>query len=261
MAVGRAGSSVTWDTISRLVGKPNVAYEYTGGSMEKSERFFQSIDPAIAQQWASLHLCEVQHLSRVEGSGIAGFQWKPYFNTFRKHPMAFAALQEMSERRNPRIRIIYLTRNALDREISNIKHRGHIRTNEVPAHCPAGDEECAKKHAALGTGVFVPTDKLVNHLRQLRAKENEIIDVLGHVGIKFISIKYEKLYDRGDNVDEWKRIFRFLERGPTSNLTIQQVHEAFSMERTSSKSHKDIIANYDEVKQVLTGTEFEQLLH
>jgi len=72
ISTGRAGSSVTWDTVTRLVGKPNVAFEYTGGNRTKSQIFFDSIDPIVGKQWASLQLCQIQTHERVNGSGICG---------------------------------------------------------------------------------------------------------------------------------------------------------------------------------------------
>jgi len=72
ISTGRAGSSVTWDTVTRLVGRANVAFEYTGGNRTKSQIFFDSIDPEVGDQWASLHLCEIQAHERVNGSGICG---------------------------------------------------------------------------------------------------------------------------------------------------------------------------------------------
>lgn len=72
ISTGRAGSSVTWDTVTRLVGRPNVAFEYTGGNRTKSQIFFDSIDPLVGAQWASLQLCQIQAHERVVGSGICG---------------------------------------------------------------------------------------------------------------------------------------------------------------------------------------------
>jgi len=72
ISTGRAGSSVTWDTVTRLIGKPNVAFEYTGGNRTKSQIFFDSINPKVGDQWASLELCRIQAHERVEGSGICG---------------------------------------------------------------------------------------------------------------------------------------------------------------------------------------------
>jgi len=188
-----------------------------------------------------------------------GFQWKPYFQTFKHHPLSRAALEEMANRTHPTIRFIFLTRNPLDRAISNIKHRGHVRSPDLPAHCAKNDTECVSKHARLGRGVHLPTDDLVHHLREAHKKDEFIEETLKTVGAKFVRVSFERLYDQ-DDIDEWKKILRFLERGPMHNLTISQVHNAFAIQRTSSRSHQDVLSNYEDIKKTLNGTEFETLL-
>ena len=84
MGLGRSGSSVTWDTMARLTGEANVAYEVTGGNMTKSKRFFDSIDPDLGSYWAIDRLCHIQKRVMIENphSGIAGFQWRVYAHHF-----------------------------------------------------------------------------------------------------------------------------------------------------------------------------------
>ena len=64
---GRSGSSVTWDTISRLTGDPSIAFEFTGGNLTQSVNFFNSIRPGLGVKWASYRLCQVQHRRKVRG--------------------------------------------------------------------------------------------------------------------------------------------------------------------------------------------------
>jgi hypothetical protein len=117
MALGRSGSSVTWNTLSLLTGDKTVAYEITGGNQNKSIDFFNSIPDHIGERWASLRLCNIQqrHMSKSKEDGnrysIVGFQWKPYFASF-DHPYALSGLQRLAD---DRIKVIYLTRNPLDR--------------------------------------------------------------------------------------------------------------------------------------------------
>jgi hypothetical protein len=117
MALGRSGSSVTWNTLSLLTGDKTIAYEVTGGNQNKSIDFFNSIPDDINERWASLRLCNIQHrhmnMSKIDGNhySIVGFQWKPYFATF-DHPYAMSGLQRLAD---DRIKVIYLTRNPLDR--------------------------------------------------------------------------------------------------------------------------------------------------
>ena len=77
MALGRSGSSITWDTMARLTGDANIAYEVTGGNQTKSKLFFNSINPDIGSLWPIQRLCQIQErvMSQTSHSGIAGFQW------------------------------------------------------------------------------------------------------------------------------------------------------------------------------------------
>jgi len=165
----------------------------------------------------------------------------------------------MANRTQPIIRFIFLTRNGLDRAISNKKHEGHIRSPDLPAHCAKNDTDCLSKHARLGSGVELPTEDLVHHLREAQRKDDYVEATLKSVGANYVRVSFERLYDQED-IDEWKKILRFLGRGPMNNLTISQVRDTFSIQRTSSRSHKDILSNYLEVKEVLKGTELESLL-
>jgi hypothetical protein len=117
MAFGRSGSSVTWNTLSRLVGDATIAYEITGGNQNKSIEFFNSIPHSIHENWATLRLCNIQRrhmkMSKKDRKqySVVGFQWKPYFATF-DHPYSISGLQKLADER---IKVVFLTRNSLDR--------------------------------------------------------------------------------------------------------------------------------------------------
>ena len=101
----------------------------------------------------------------------------------------------MTNRIYPFIRFVFLTRDALDRTISNIKHKGHIRSPDLPAHCSKNDTDCLSKHACLGTGVHAPAQK----------KDNFVEETLKSVGATKVLESFEKLYDQ-EVIDEWKKI-------------------------------------------------------
>ena len=75
ISLGRSGSSVTWDTMSALTGERTVAYEVTGGSAKKNERFFRNIRWELGSRWAVCELCSIQKKWPTD-AGIIGFQWK-----------------------------------------------------------------------------------------------------------------------------------------------------------------------------------------
>jgi len=262
MSLGRSGSSVTWDTIARFTGDANVAYEVTGGNRTKSMRFFNNINPNLGSYWPIERLCQIQErvISQTTHSGIAGFQWKPFSGVF-EHKYSIGALKEIAKHRNPHILVIFLTRNPIDRLISNQRHKGHIRTKEVPHHCKVGDVECLQKHKNHSKDIIIPTgDELISHIGGALFHDNYVKETLANIGVKHLKVSYDALYNL-DTAAEWMKIFRFLKRGPTENLTMNMVREKFSMLSTSSKTHEDTISNYEEVKNTLKGTHYYHLLH
>jgi len=256
MSLGRSGSSVTWDTMSRMTGYPTVAYEATGQTRFNSKDFFSKINPTIGKKWASQRLCKIQERHPRE-AGVIGFQWKPYKATF-KQEYAIGALEEMAEHINPAIRVIYLKRNALDRRVSNLRH---AKDPHVSAHCAMGDKVCVREHIQNTQNITIPTgDELLRWMRTYKVTDNLIRDQLSMSGIQHISISYDKLY-RSNDAEEWMRLFSFLGRGPDENLKLEDVRAHFAMAPTSIRSRAEVITNFDDVLDTLTDTEFQYLLY
>lgn len=269
IAMGRTGSSVTWDTISTLLGSTTKAYEITGGNATKSRNFFDSIDLNLGSDWAIERLCKVQNynVKNFEDPVISGFQWKPYDYTFI-HPYGKGALEKIAAFNNPPIRVLYLSRNPLDKIISNMRHKGYQHSKEVPAHCDIDDKECIKRHEAHSQGIaFANPQMLVHDIKGSLRLDQKILDFLSSNGVKHISVSYEKLYDSGDDVKEWVRIFDFLGRSPkhvqnyATDLTRQHIQDAFAFAPTSTQHHNEMITNYWEVKKVLEDAGLDYLLH
>jgi hypothetical protein len=268
MSMGRSGSSVTWNTLSTMLGSTTTAYEVTGGNRTKSANFFNSIKPDNLD-WAVKRLCKIQrrHIRNENNAVITGFQWKPYKVTL-DHPMGKATLESIAKHTEPQIKVLHLTRNPLDRLISNLRHKGHIRSDEIPAHCAIDDEECVKRHKAMSKNVTLPTNrKLIETIRQSIHIDQLTRDLLSMYRINNLSVTYEKLYNGSEDVREWKRIFDFLGRTPKNvanyknALTRRHVEDAFAIAPTSVKSHRMIISNYDEVEEALVNAGFGHLLH
>lgn len=267
---GRSGSSVLWDTLSRLSGDATVAHEVTGGNRNSSREFFENVNHV---DWATKRLCNIQRkYMRDEKKdqhkyALVGFQWKPFRTTF-DHPMAVAGMKVMSDQN---VKVIHLTRNPLDRYLSNLKHRGKQHSDEVPAHCKTDDLTCIKNHEtqAKGISIELSTDEeqeaFIAHLRETRSNAKVYEEKLDTFGIKHIHVYYEALFDHEAKdeylADEWMRIFQFLGIGPQNDLTMGDVRKAFEYASTTPKSHEEIISNFKEVKKVLSGTDLIDLLH
>ena len=265
MALGRSGSSVTWDTMSQLTGQRNMAYEVTGGNRNSSKEFFNDMqeDELAFHNWTMQRLCHIQQ-NRPDISseaGIAGFQWKPYMSSF-DHEYAIAGLKIIGETTDPLVKVVYLTRNPLDRKLSNIRHTKSKQQSDkkIEAHCAVGDAACIKKHSQFDTNTTFPTgDKLKLWLENNVIVHDKIIGRLEELNIPYVEISYKNLYS-SDDAEEWMRIFRFLGRGPAEGLTMDDVGAAFSMASTHTQSRNETITNFEDVKKTLVGTEYEYLL-
>lgn len=260
MSLGRSGSSITWDTMSALTGQRNVASEITGGNPETSKEFFSHLEenPYESHNWPTKRLCLIQkNHDKSKGAGIVGFQWKPYMSSFDS-VYAIEGLKEVAARH---IAIVYLTRNPIDRKISNLRHdQSRASSDLIAAHCVVGDEACIKKHAAFDQDLVFPVgDTLLRWMRSAVRNDHLIKKRLLDLNVKFIEITYERLYN-ADDADEWMRTFEFLRIGPAKNLSMDDIRATFSMASTHSKSRDQTIANYAEVKKTLAGTEFEHFL-
>ncbi len=270
ISLGRSGSSVTWDTMSTMLGSTTKAFEITGGNRTKAVNFFKNLtETGAGADWPIQKACIIQHwnMKRFDHPVITGFQWKPYRVTL-SHEMGIAGLQAIANFTDPPIKVIFLQRNPIDRLISNIRHRGFQHTEEVPAHCAIDDEACIQRHKEHSKGTTLPTGKsLVASMKQGMNADKLCNETLTENGINFISIKYDKLYNDNEDISEWIRIFDYLGRSPKNvkdykhNLKMQHVVDAFAMAPTSSKSHNETIANYEEVKETLVEADLGYLLH
>jgi len=278
---GRSGSSVFWSTISELTGQRNRAFERTGSNQNETKIFFEETlqnNQSIGYDWAINGLCHIQQYRSdiTPAAGIVGFQWKPFMNTFN-HEYAIEGLRAVAAQKNPDVKIIYLTRNVLDRKASNLKHDASKRKHEdtssgggsIPHHCNIGDAECVKKHLEINSyDIVFPTGKELLHWLRSTVKDDRAIHKrLKEFQIQYVQVSYEKLFpslhdhDNISNAEEWMRVFRFLNRGPMYGLTMEDVRASFIMAQTHTKSRNETIANYELVKETLLGTEFEHLLN
>lgn len=97
-------------------------------------------------------------------------------------------------------------------------------------------------------------------LKEAADREDRVDNLLKELNVPTIHVTYEKLFLAGSDTAEWMRIFEFLGVGPTANLTVSEVEQA-GHAATSIPVHNITLSNYEEVKDVLDGTEFYSLLH
>lgn len=171
----------------------------------------------------------------------------------------------ISQQRDPPIRIIYLTRNPIDRRISNERHAAYnsqtTSNNELPAHCLIEDAECIKKHKNRSKKVIFPRrSKLIYFIRHALIEEAHVQEILANAGVKHIHVTYENLFHTNSKV-EWVRLFKFLGLGLNDDLTVDMIRETSSMVSTSSQRHNETISNYRAVRHAMRHSRYRYLLH
>lgn len=84
--------------------------------------------------------------------------------------------------------------------------------------------------------------------------------ILDEYNVPAIHVSFERLFTNDEDTSEWSRVFDYLGVGPRHNLTRKDIEKA-GHAATSIPVHNVTLRNYDEVKSVLIGSEFEHLLH
>ena len=251
---GRSGSTPTWQIMGNLTGMETLYHlEYTGQNVRQQNKFF-----AVHKDrtWFIDLICDRRRVYR--NAGIVGLKWKLFPMHFH-----FSGVQDtfrlIAQNKQPGVKVVYLTRNPLDRHISIYKH-AH-KGKRLAAHCRK-DGGCLDEWLEASSRIVLPTFGLLRALRKATKENEEVEQFLTRMNVPHVSLSYEKLYG-GDTaaVEEWKRIFQFLGQGPTDELTLEQLQGAMSTEVTFYKWHNKTLANYEQVRNVLMGTEFESLLH
>ena len=262
---GRSGSDATWATLSTLAGSKSAIGEHTGENKVMAMDFLGRMTEEEGAWWVTEHLCQFAH--HQCDKPISAFKWKPFVDSFQL-PAAQGMLKKIARFNQPRIKVIFMTRNPLDVLISKAKHKKAKdkkakEVNTLDAHCSIDDEECIERMKQAGSGLQLPTESLLKDLKDSLDAFQFFEDTFEEMNIAHVKTTYEDLYNRDnrDDAEEWMKIFRYLGRGPTKNLTMQDVIGSFALAPTFQKNHNESLANYVEVRDLLMGTEFEKLLH
>jgi len=265
ISMGRSGSSAIWKTMAVLTGHGSQPKELPGETQTETAEFFESlaVQGDFSGRWMFKFFYKNQK-KRIycdQSEGIVGFKWKPYPSFFSESAQkSLGAIAKSC----PQIKVVRSRRNALDVYLSQEKH-SNDSIEKIPAHCRPDDFKCIEKHYARATGMNVSVPKLLSRLKDFVRLEDQVDENLDALGILHVNVSYELLFSDDENVviDEWDRVFKFLEIGPTkgNGLSAELIRNAPGMAVTSTHSHKDMIANYEEVRSALSNTPFETLLN
>ncbi len=259
---GRSGSTNTWGALSTLAGGKSPIGEHTGQNRVTGIDFVGNMTTKEeGYWWMSEFLCE---FSKVYcDKPLAGIKWKPFMETWdMPAAQGFLDLVANFSLNGHKMKLIFMSRNQLDVLLSNIKHRRmkHKYGGRIFAHCEPDDELCLKEHKEASEAIKLPTEGLVQELKKMYDGLEYFEKSLNESGIDYYRTYYEKLYNSGD-AEEWMNIFKYLGRGPTKDLTMDEVNDSMPFALTTSKTHREMLKNYDEVKEALAGTDFAHLLH
>ena len=252
LSYGRSGSSVTWDTLSNLVGgpRPQKAREETGANPKATLRLLDEHGTEHGKCWIEGILCRLQAEAKAKGRrGIYGTKWKPYASSLR-HERAQQAIAWLAA--TPAVRVIYNERNLLDVAISRFKH-GEIK---VTAHCY--DAACQQQNA-IGNLTIPPAvllkslDKYQNSTRFVRQSLKDV---------PLFHVTYESLYYSNKAAWHWQRLLQFVgAKDVGRRVSLADIQSKITHFATHAKSRNETLSNYAEIAHALRDTEFEKLLY
>ncbi len=165
------------------------------------------------------------------GNDIIGF--KLMYNQLRHHPFILFYM------RFYKVRVVHLIReNFLDAILS----KEAVKIRKI--HHSKSDSGTVRIH-------LDPSD-LLKQLKWRETKVRWVRRIFSHIGLPYLEITYEELlFDE----KRFNIIFKFL--GAESG----RQYLGSSLKKLNKGSHKEMIRNYDEIREVLKGTKYSRLLH
>jgi len=260
MSLGRSGTASMFEVMSRMSGNGQTMriIELTGSSTRASEKIFDEMDDDTNGEWMVDYLCKQQR--RYPNAGLVAFKWKPFETIFGEKSRR--SLDLLSRLDDPQIKVVRSRRNLLDVFISRHKHGQSNKKRGkggLAAHCRKSDVVCLQRQLEAGSRLELPTGRLVDQLRELHDMEARTDNLLRELNVPSVHVSFEKLFGADESTDEWRQVFSHLGIA-VHNLAAERIEQA-AHAATSLPHHNATLANYNEVRQTLLGTEFETLLH
>lgn len=296
MSLGRSGSTVLWQMLTALTNSTERQFmvsEYVGGNTDANLFFFdatvlveeklesrKNYGPIFLKgantneipgknnckhgEWLLNYLCRLRQKER--GGGIVGFQWKPNLGQFLKRAEARESLQLLASlasaasdaEQKPPIIVVRSRRNLIDVNLSHLKHK---EIHNLHSHCAKGDVKCVSKHS--GKQFISHPKKFYRSVLSTWIEENFIDELLYAFDIPHVSVSYDTLFyppQITNGEEEWNRMIQFV--SPSSaRMSWADILNSMEHEPTrSTRNHKDLIENFEDVVKIFQGTEIEHLL-
>lgn len=293
-SLGRTGSSVILDWLLDVTNSQskNFTIEYVGQNLYDNMYFFDTTIPAEEKfKERNInhipHLLELAHAAKQSVPGLnnslhgewmvdaicrelqnkpddlVGFKWKPNFDQFgeQKEPretlQLVALLAAEAPEDEPPIVFIRNRRNMLDSRLSSLKHDTNPDLQSV---CYKGDDACLEKHRMR---LFVPNiPEFFTDVHSIWQHENMLDKLLVTLKIPHVSVSYDTLFypdNIADGEEQWNSMVGLVSPG-SPRISWEEIHDAMPLAATSStRSHMEMIENWEDVYKVFEGTEVEHL--
>ena len=153
------------------------------------------------------------------------------------------------------IKVIINKRNFLDVIISINKHLN----NDINAHYRSNDNSLKK---VRNIHVTLNASTIVSQLSNYEKMHAKVIGLLKNNNINYLEIFYDTLKDKKRR--DWIKIIKFLE--PSININREYKTKLLNtlkndiLKKTTIMKHYEIIRNYDDILNALTGTKYEKYI-
>ena len=185
--------------------------------------------------------------------------WKPFETTVRL-PEFEESIRFLASMRNPRVKVIRTRRNLLDVWISRQKHNSvKLSGNKIRGHCESGNDECILRHLNTTRNMELPTNQLLQWIDKTTKSEDTVDAMLDAYNVKHVHLSYENIFKNGANTrrKEIAMVLEFL-RFDSNQTALASLEELIG--HASTITPRESLVQYEEIKSVLFGTKYSDLL-
>lgn len=240
MSIGRGGSTWFCDVVMRASPGSMSAIEFEALGNDKEDMLKLSNPTKVAIEYLNSRR---KHFK----TGYVGFKMKPYVDNtaYDKLYRHFAG---------NKVKMLVLSRNPLDREISHDKHS----EVKVDAHCLKTDLKCIQKHQA--TKPKVPVEHLISALDNSEKTMTNLYAKLNDFNVSYLRVDYDTFAFgcKDQKLTILQQILDFLY--PKNGLKADMNILRSKYEYTSDRNQSSVVSNYAQVVALLKGTKYENLL-
>ena len=235
---GRSGTKFINDKIAKIF---NVEYKHVGNEIYggNSDDMLNIKNPVKFTKQFFTKYPNIKH---------CGFHWKPYC-------LNENYLKVFSYIKTNNIKVLINKRNFLDVIISDNKHVN----NDIKAHYKSNNTSLKK---VRNIHVTLNASTIVSELSNYEKKHAKVIVLLKNNNINYLEIFYDTLKNKKKR--DWIKIIKFLEPSIDINrkykTKLLNTLKNDTLKKTTIMKHYEIIRNYDDILNALTGTKYEKYI-